>query len=77
MLVIVSSCVADGVTSLGGKLGNSGASAAPHLHFQIMNGPDFLTARGLPCYFSNIVNFLGKKISLIQDNLTIVHTVDS
>jgi hypothetical protein len=60
-----------------GKLGNSGASAAPHLHFQIMDGPDFLTARGLPCYFSNIVDFLGKKISLIQDNLTIVHTVDS
>jgi murein DD-endopeptidase MepM/ murein hydrolase activator NlpD len=60
-----------------GKLGNSGASAAPHLHFQIMDGPNFLTARGIPCYFSNIVDFLGKKISLIQDNLTIVHTTDS
>ncbi|MHA1637784.1 MAG: M23 family metallopeptidase [Candidatus Thorarchaeota archaeon] len=55
-----------------GKVGNSGHSAAPHLHFQMMDGADWLTARGIPCYFSNIVDFTGRKISLIKENLTIV-----
>ncbi len=31
-----------------GMVGNSGASLAPHLHLQVMDGPDFFTARVLP-----------------------------
>lgn len=31
-----------------GEVGNSGASLAPHLHLQVMDGPDFFTARVLP-----------------------------
>jgi Peptidase family M23 len=36
-----------------GNLGNSGNTDAPHLHFHVMNGPDFLRADGLPFVFDS------------------------
>lgn len=56
-----------------GQLGNTGFSGRPHLHFQLMDGPDFLTARGLPCYFTNIVDTTGNELSLISEEYTIVN----
>lgn len=56
-----------------GKVGNTGLSNCPHLHFQLMDGPDFLAARGLPCSFLNITDVAGNKINFIQEENIIVH----
>ncbi|PSQ47779.1 M23 family peptidase [Halobacteriales archaeon SW_7_65_23] len=43
-----------------GRCGHSGNSSEPHLHFQIQDGPDFLTAASLPVQFDDIeVEFPG------------------
>lgn len=36
-----------------GQLGHSGNSTEPHLHFQLTDGPDAMTSRGLPIVFKN------------------------
>lgn len=36
-----------------GNVGNSGNSTMPHLHFQLMDGVDPLSAKGVPCEFGS------------------------
>jgi biotin carboxyl carrier protein len=49
--------VGDGVKTgqVLGKLGNSGSTSAPHLHFQVMDQPSPLNAHGLPFVFDHFV----------------------
>ena len=42
-----------------GAVGNSGNTSWPHLHVQLMDGPDPLVARGLPLEFSGYERFSG------------------
>lgn len=37
------------------KAGSSGNSTEPHLHFQVIDGPDLNSARGLPVSFEGLV----------------------
>ncbi|MEZ5994721.1 MAG: M23 family metallopeptidase [Hyphomonadaceae bacterium] len=37
-----------------GEAGTSGNSTEPHLHFQVIDGPDLNTARGLPIVFEGL-----------------------
>lgn len=59
-----------------GRLGNSGNSDAPHLHFHLMDGPDLLSARGLPCVFDNLVDVMGQKITTVPENHQLVHSFE-
>lgn len=37
-----------------GRLGNSGDSTGPHVHYQLQSGPSWMRADALPCAFANV-----------------------
>ena len=50
-----------------GRVGHSGNSFGPHLHFQLMNSSDIEVAAGLPCAFAEYELFAGNSW-LTQEN---------
>lgn len=52
-----------------GKVGHSGNSFAPHLHFQLMDSCDIATAKGLPCAFETYEIFKNGKWQTISNGI--------
>jgi murein DD-endopeptidase MepM/ murein hydrolase activator NlpD len=50
-----------------GKVGHSGNSTEPHLHFQVTDGEDPMYSRGIPVKFKNVsVEGLGYEDRMLQ-----------
>lgn len=52
-----------------GRVGHSGNSLAPHLHFQLMDSSDMLTANGLPCGFEHYEVFRNGEWESVVDGI--------
>lgn len=52
-----------------GRVGHSGNSYAPHLHFQLMDSSDITIANGLPCAFEQYEVFQDGKWELIVNGI--------
>jgi len=52
-----------------GRVGHSGNSTAPHLHFHLMDSPDLFSAKGIPCAFNHYKIFKDGKWSLVKNGI--------
>ncbi len=52
-----------------GKVGHSGNSFAPHLHFQLMDSSDIATAKGLPCAFEQYEVFQNGEWQVVNNGI--------
>ena len=49
-----------------GQIGFTGDAFIPHLHYMLMNGPDFLHAEGVPSYFHDFRRILGEQTKTVR-----------
>lgn len=59
-----------------GRVGNTGNSSDPHLHFHLMDSPDVLTANGLPVMFTNIPISMTYMSGAFQEANSLLYTDD-
>lgn len=52
-----------------GRVGHSGNSFAPHLHFQLMDSSDITTANGLPCAFEQYEVYQDGKWKIVENGI--------
>lgn len=52
-----------------GRVGHSGNSFAPHLHFQLMDSSDIATANGLPCAFEEYEVFQNSEWEKVMNGI--------
>ncbi len=52
-----------------GRVGHSGNSTAPHLHFHLMDNPDLFIANGIPCAFNQYELYSHGKWSLVKNGI--------
>lgn len=52
-----------------GRVGHSGNSYAPHLHFQLMDSSDISVANGLPCAFEQYEMFRDGKWKVVVNGI--------